>query len=336
MTNNRTLFIYTETLLHAGMGTGLGAVDLPIQREKTTDLPIIQGSGIKGALRQQYKGTDEDKAVVFGPDNEPDYAGAISIGDARVLAFPVRALKGVFVWATSYSVLARFARDSDLSTLPLPLRAPIIQNSGQDDEYTEAFVSSDIVAIPRILNKGKENEIRLDELVLEEYIYRGEPALFEEEQEDGSTVKWNLADEWANWLAENALPQTGIYVQYYHDALRQRFVILPDDDFRDFTLYSTEVRTRIKLKDGAKTVDDERGGLFTEEALPADTLLYVPVNASKPRMPDDRLSNTSFDKNSTDIDVLNWLTNPQNAPSRLQIGGDETVGYGFTVLKWGV
>lgn len=315
MTNSRTLFIYTETLLHAGMGTGLGAVDLPIQREKTTDLPIIQGSGIKGALRQQYKGTTEDKAVVFGPDNEPDYAGAVSIGDARVLAFPVRSLKGVFVWVTSYSVLARFTRDCTLNNLPeLPPRPPgsIVTDSGE--EFSEAYIS--------------DSSLCLDEqgrIVLEEYLYLGFSTY-----SDGVPTE---VSEWANWLAENALPQTGIYKKYYDDALRKRFVILPDDDFRDFTLYSTEVRTRVKLDDEKKTVVD--GALFTEEALPADTLLYVPVNASKPRMPDDRLPNTSFHKGSTDIDILNWLTNPQNTPGRVQIGGDETVGYGFSVLNWG-
>jgi CRISPR-associated protein Cmr4 len=303
MTNNRTLFIYTETLLHAGMGTGLGAVDLPIQREKTTGLPIIQGSGIKGALRQQYKGSKEDKAVVFGPDDEPDYAGAVSIGDARVLAFPVRALKGVFVWVTSHSVLARFARDCGIDE-PLPPRPPAITDEG----FSEAYIS--------------DTSLWLDEqgrIVLEEYLYTGKVS--------------EQASNWACWLTRNALPQTGIYKDYYHDALKKRFVILPDNDFRDFTLYSTEVRTRIKIDREKKTVDD--GALFTEEALPADTLLYVPVSASKPRMPDERLSKTSFDKNSTDIDVLDWLTKPENTPTRVQIGGDETVGYGFSVLNWG-
>ena len=53
------LFLYTETPLHAGSGTSVGTVDLPIQRERHTDYPLIQGSGIKGGLRDlayQVKG----------------------------------------------------------------------------------------------------------------------------------------------------------------------------------------------------------------------------------------------------------------------------------------
>jgi CRISPR-associated protein Cmr4 len=41
------VFLYAETPLHAGSGTALGAVDLPVQRERMTNLPMVQGSGIK-------------------------------------------------------------------------------------------------------------------------------------------------------------------------------------------------------------------------------------------------------------------------------------------------
>lgn len=40
------VFLYAETPLHAGSGTALGAVDLPIQRERLSGLPMVQGSGI--------------------------------------------------------------------------------------------------------------------------------------------------------------------------------------------------------------------------------------------------------------------------------------------------
>jgi CRISPR-associated protein Cmr4 len=55
----RMLFLYTETPLHAGSGTNVVGVDLPIQRERHTQYPMIQSSGIKGALRdvtEQVKG----------------------------------------------------------------------------------------------------------------------------------------------------------------------------------------------------------------------------------------------------------------------------------------
>ena len=36
------LFLYTETPLHVGSGSSLGTVDLPIQREHHTNLPMVQ------------------------------------------------------------------------------------------------------------------------------------------------------------------------------------------------------------------------------------------------------------------------------------------------------
>jgi len=46
------MFLYAETPLHAGSGASLGAVDLPLQREKHTLYPLVQASGIKGAMRE--------------------------------------------------------------------------------------------------------------------------------------------------------------------------------------------------------------------------------------------------------------------------------------------
>src|SRR2546421_2217829 len=103
-----TLYLYTETPLHAGAGSGLSSIDLPIQRERTTQYPLIQSSGIKGKLRAAFEGsrdhlTAEAKAmvdIVFGPPSTSgggsEHAGALIAGDARLLLFPVRSLNGVF------------------------------------------------------------------------------------------------------------------------------------------------------------------------------------------------------------------------------------------------
>lgn len=326
----RTLFIFTETSTHAGTGSGLGAVDLPIQREKTTGYPIIQGSGIKGALRSQYKGTDNDKKVVFGPDDQPDYGGAVSIGDARILAFPVRSLKGVCAWVTCYDVLMRFFRDYQMPrVLPdLPAWRPQITS-----DTTEAYVSSEAVVIEQeVIVDGQHFVNR--QVVLEEFMYTAIDRLIVtnengEVTEEFSAQAWN----WADWLARNALPDTPAYRSYYENAFRERFIILPDEDFRDFTLYATQIETRVRLDRKTKTAVD--GALFTQEALPADTLLYVPVTAHKPRMPDNRYQNTSFTKDSSDQAVLNWLVDAKNCPERIQIGADETIGYGRVALRWG-
>jgi CRISPR-associated protein Cmr4 len=43
--------LYTVSPLHAGSGAIIGAVDLPIQRERHTGWPHVQASALKGAFR---------------------------------------------------------------------------------------------------------------------------------------------------------------------------------------------------------------------------------------------------------------------------------------------
>src|SRR6266576_535922 len=114
------LYLYVETPLHAGVGSGLSSIDLPIQRERPTQYPMIQGSGIKGKLRataedlaerKQAPFTDDLVSIIFGPKKGEEHAGALIAGDARILLFPVRSLSGVFAYTTSYDVLSRFKRD---------------------------------------------------------------------------------------------------------------------------------------------------------------------------------------------------------------------------------
>ena len=107
------LYLHALTPLHPGSGTALGAVDLPVQRERHTDWPVIPGSSIKGVLREA---TDNGfRQRLFGAgDTEGTSAGALSFTDARILAFPVRSLKGVFAWVTCPQALQRWSRDAGL------------------------------------------------------------------------------------------------------------------------------------------------------------------------------------------------------------------------------
>ena len=104
MPDSAFLFIHAITSVHPGSGTALGHVDLPIQRERHTDWPMIPGSSLKGVLRDALGAADrlseEERLAVFGPDQRSahEHAGAIALTDARILGFPVRSLAGVFAW----------------------------------------------------------------------------------------------------------------------------------------------------------------------------------------------------------------------------------------------
>jgi len=295
------LYLYVETPLHAGSGSSLGLVDLPIQRERTTGYPLVQASGLKGCLREAAEvsnGRNSDKVkAVFGPDTQgaAEHAGALSVGDARLLLFPVRSLLGVFAWTTSQDVLARFAREARLAGLALPW------NPTGPSQGSQALVApgNDVTA------QGK--------LVLEEFAYTAQ------ESNDVNTI--------AEWLAQNALP-TGDEYAYWREALPKRLVLLPENDFRDFVQFSTEVITRIRLDDQTKTV--QRGALWTEEHLPADTLLYAPLFASKPR--GDKLPSDWQPSNNKAGAVLEFVQTCVDG-KRLQLGGDSTVGRGFVAVR---
>jgi CRISPR-associated protein Cmr4 len=236
------LFLYTETPLHAGSGTSLGIVDLPIQRERTTGYPMIQASGLKGCLRDIASGDSQKVEIAFGPDTHTqrasDHAGALSVGDARILLFPVRSLMGVFAWVTSQNVLARFKREAEMTGLSVSWN-PI----GPADDGTAIVVDGSIL-------KGN-GKVVLEEFAFTAQTHNGVKAI-------------------ADWLKQNALPAGNEY-NYWRDTLEKRLVILPENAFRDFVQLSTEVIARVRIDDEKKTV--ATGALWTEEHLPSETLL---------------------------------------------------------------
>ena len=68
---------YAISPIHAGSGAATSTVDLPIQRERHTNWPHIQASGVKGAMRDHFRKfvKDENKYLtnfIFGIDRDND------------------------------------------------------------------------------------------------------------------------------------------------------------------------------------------------------------------------------------------------------------------------
>jgi len=327
ITATRMLYLYTETPLHVGTGSGLSNIDLPIQRERTTQYPMIQGSGIKGKLRATAEFEKlPDLDIVFGSsrsidkssqadtttsiesstsEENKDHAGALIVGDARILLFPVRSLNGVFAYTTSFDVLNRFVRDlgRGQANLQLDWSVPIAQKDEPAAEHPTALVTS-----------PSELTAHDNTLVLEEFSFK-------------ATSNEQL-DKIAKWLAQNIHPAYGNSTEghYWQEKIKKSLVILPNDDFRDFVLYATEVITRVQIERESKTVKE--GHLWTEEHLPTDTLLYVPIYATNSRK-------NGYSK--TGADILQIASSLNSKPgSYLQLGGDETVGRGIVRTRWGI
>lgn len=129
--NAKLLFVHALSPLHAGTGQGVGVIDLPVAREKATNLPYLPGSSLKGTLRDtdSVQITPDLRVKIFGPDskNADDHAGSVQFSDQRLLLFPARSLSGTFAWTTSPYLLQRLQRDArsaGISDAPSSVPAP--------------------------------------------------------------------------------------------------------------------------------------------------------------------------------------------------------------------
>lgn len=237
----KQLLIFTRTPLHVGVGSSVGAVDLPVRRERHTNHPIIPGSSIKGVFRDAARhafmenlGTIDD---LFGPESIDDEnkarAGDIAFGEARPLAFPVRSAKGAFAYITCPLVLRRFAREAEIINLPA-LQDP-------DDQSCQAG--------PKVVldHAGSKR------VVLEEYAFSQQSAF----PEAWEKTLLTLTDD-----------------PVWQEAAR-RLVLLSDGDFAHFVTTTTEISTQTKIS--AETGAVVTGALFNMECVPAETLFSAPI-----------------------------------------------------------
>ena len=347
----RPFFMVVETPLHAGSGTELGIVDLPIQRERHTGFPKIEASGLKGCIREAFeelrdittnkwnaeniykmlkerfpnideewktkengKGTTKTKSIngtkykllkfeqaislAFGPEEGDEHAGALGFTDARMLLFPVKSMKGVFAWITCPMVLERFKADLELC-----------KNSGGISKDLSSLneIPSDNSLKPKngkgkcIVASNEQLEINKN-IILEEYA-------FEIDDESEKNIKGI-----AKFISDNTnIPE-----------INNKLVILSNDDFRDFINLSTEVITRTKINPETGTV--QSGALFTEEYLPAETVMYslaltTPVFQEK--KDDLSLKNEN--------DVMDFFE--KGVPEVIQVGGNASIGKGIVAVR---
>jgi len=325
---SKLFFIIAETPLHPGSGGEItGLVDLPIQRERHTNFPKIEASGLKGCIREafsdlnpeitidgqkispkdkiKYKKNNAEKetdylSLVFGPEDTPEaHAGALSFTDARILLFPVKSLKGVFAWISCPMVLERFKEDLRLI------------NQTIEDPFNIDF-SILVNTLPQQTNICIESKV-----VLEEYTFE---------------VKENeLTSKIAKYFAQKIFPQqqNDIY-KFWREKLEKDLVILSDNDFEQFVTSSTEVITRTKINDKTGTV--ESGALWTEEYLPQDTILYSIAMASPVRVEEDDKKGIFRDTPDKEAEkVIKFFES--GIPEIIQIGGNQTIGKGIVRIQ---
>lgn len=246
------VFLYAVSPVHMGAGQAVGVIDNPIQRERHTGHPCFAGSGIKGAVRHSFEAIGGDKADIthlFGPDSsetEEAHAGAVSFGDAQLVALPVRSLRGGYVYATCPQALSRAQRLLGLVSKPASWKIPSV------DEGTC------LVSNAKLLMNNK--------LHLEAFEYVAK-------QED---ILSSIAQD----IASRALPAGDAYA-FFAEKLKTDLVVLSDSDFSYFSQHAMLVEPHVRIDEKTGTAKD--GGLFYTENLPPESLLIAPLLASKSR-----------------------------------------------------
>lgn len=245
------LFLYAVSPVHMGAGQAIGLIDNPIQRERHTGHPCFAGSGIKGAVRHGFAAIGGDERLIdrlFGPDagNSELHTGAVSFGDAQIIALPVRSLKGGYVYATCPQAISRVSRL--LSLIGIQTDWPtLVLEEGHCHLANQALLSN--------------NKLHLEAF---EYI----PEISEE-----------LAII-SNDIAARAMPEGNGYA-FFRDKLKSDLVVLSDTDFAYFSQNAMLVEPHVSINPKTGTAVD--GGLFYTENLPPESLLIAPILASQSR-----------------------------------------------------
>lgn len=246
------VMLYAISPVHMGAGQAIGVVDNPIQRERHTNHPSFAGSGIKGAVRHSFTALGGDVADIdrlFGPASDTSdnlHAGAVSFGDAQLIALPVRSIRGGFVYATCPHALARAQRLLAITGATAAWDAMAVRDG-------EALVANSALC------SG-------DQLNLEVFQY----------QATESAQLKALAES----LATLALPNSDEY-SYFRNKLETDLVVLSDTDFAYFSEHAMVVEPHVRID--PETGSAMKGGLFYTENLPPESLLIAPLFASQTR-----------------------------------------------------
>jgi len=256
---NAALFLYAVSPVHMGAGQAVGIIDNPIQRERHTNHPCFAGSGIKGAVRHGFKalarGQHQEDAIkglintLFGPESDSGelHAGAVSFGDAQLVALPVRSLRGGYVYATCPQALSRAQRLLGLVGRPAGWKVPSVAEGHC------------LIANPALLSGSK--------LHLEAFEYEAKVST-----DDLPAISTDLA--------QRSLPAGDAYA-FFAAKLKTDLVVLSDSDFAYFAQHAMLVEPHVRIDEKTGTASD--GGLFYTENLPPESLLIAPLLASQTR-----------------------------------------------------
>lgn len=297
----KIFYIHTVSPMHVGSGSDLGIVDMPIQREGHTSFPKIESSSLKGSMREAFEMEGRANVDVllktymsFGYDE----TNAPSAVQEAFKEKKDREFAGALGFSDARILLFPIKSAKGIFawvSCPMVLEKFIKDLKISENEQTFTINENSIT------NDSKIN-IDNSSVILEEYQI--------------AVIKDANTQQVAEFLA----------TELNNNEIKEKLIILSDDDFKDFVTLSTEVITRTKIDNVTGTVQD--GALFTEEYLPSETVMYSLALASPVMTKVTQIQNLS-----SDDEVMNFFSS--TVPAIMQIGGNATIGKGIVSIVIG-
>ncbi len=258
-----------------GAGSSVGAIDQPVQRERHTGFPIIPGSSVKGVLRDTFTRNPETS------DSVAEFFGRES--DSQDLT----AGKISFGEARLLAFPVRSAKGSfALATSALSLRR-FARDAGLDLSVPEQPEDMTCLAgANTVITRGDQSGV-----VLEEYRFN---------------KTGDFPSDWEETLS-------GLLDDSVLSGARGRFVLLSDGDLSHFAVSACQVNQHVRIDHETGTA--VKGGLFNEETVPTETLMYSPINLIR------------------DCDEENLIVEELKKEQLIQFGGNGTTGLGYCSVK---
>lgn len=269
--------LFSQTILHCGSGQSVGIVDQPIARERASYLPIVPGSTVRGVLKAYISLKESDLSQSLFGYDKQD--GEPSFAGALSITDAHLLLMPV---RTVYGILA-------YATCPF-----ILQRYKKDQKLDVKVPTpaNDQALYPKGNPNHQDNLMVLEDL-------------------DLKAQECEYTQQWAEYIAQTLYAKDS---PDYSD-MSKRIIVLPDTVFSFLAETATEIRTRIRINQETGVVDN--GALWTEESLPAESVLWGVFSVDEPR-----LNDKNGDKRPRFNDIIN------NKPV-LQMGGNMGTGNGL-------
>jgi CRISPR-associated protein Cmr4 len=236
--------LFSQTILHCGSGQSVGIVDQPIMRDRASHLPLVPGSTVRGVLRAHISQQNDEITNTLFGYQKPNSEPS----SAGALSITDAHLLLLPV-RTVYGILAYATCPFILQRYKKDLKLDLPIPTPEEDQA---------------LHPANNPNHRDGLMVLEDL--------------DLKAKECPDMQKWADHISET------LYIKDSSDYkdIRPRIIVLPDTVFSFLAETATDIRTRIRINQETGVVDN--GALWTEESLPAESVLWGVFSTDQTRM----------------------------------------------------